>query len=340
MKNILYFIDKIIFKKGNLLFFFFLVSSFFSRLNSKIYFIDIFGQLGFQIIIGGILLFLILIIQKRLWTSMICMIICALLTIDILSSCNQCNAFLEDKSQNYNKIRLMTFNTGLSNDFKNIRELILFENPDIIQFQEVTPQIHDKIKSLKSFFPYNTGLSKPTKQSSSIILSKYPLKNNKIVDYHTVLTKVILDETELTIIGIHLSPPLNRLLLNLYVDMYANYTNLTRPQTLPLVNLDIAIKQMEYLKTLVDNTNQNLILMGDLNMTATSKRFTNFLKDTNLYTFISYKNPTATWPTFLPKFFGIQLDHVLFSKNFKVTKKKTSDHFGSDHRPLIVDLAF
>ena len=119
MKNILNFINKIVFKRGNLIFFLFLVSVFFSRLNTEFYFIDIFGQLGFQIIIGGILLFLILIIQKRLWMSMICMIICALLTIDILSSCNQCNAFLKDKSQNYNKIRLMTFNTGLSNDFKD-----------------------------------------------------------------------------------------------------------------------------------------------------------------------------------------------------------------------------
>ena len=340
MKNIRTSLNKTMFMSANILFFFFLVSSFFSRLNSKIYFIDIFGQLGFQIIIGGILLFLILIIQKRLWTSMICMIICALLTIDILSSCNQCNAFLKDKSQNYNKIRLMTFNTGLSNDFKNIRELILFENPDIIQFQEVTPQMHDKIKSLKSFFPYNTGLSKPTKQSSSIILSKYPLKNNKIVYYHTVLTKVILDETELTIIGTHLPAPLNQLLLNLYVDMYANYTNTTKLQELPPVNLGLAIKQMEYLKTLVDNTNQNLILMGDLNMTATSKRFTNFLKDTNLYTYISYKHPTFTWPTFISSYLGIQIDHILFSKNFKVIGKKTANHFGSDHRPLIVDLAY
>ena len=340
MKNILHFIHKIVFKRGNLLFFFFLVSSFFSRLNSKIYFIDIFGQLGFQIIIGGILLFFILLILKRLLASLICILICILLTIDILLSCNQCNAFLEDESQNYNKIRLMTFNTGFSNDFENIFELILFEKPGVIQFQEVSSQMQDKLKSLKLLFPYNTGLDKPLEDFSSIILSKYPLKNTKVVDNYTVLTKVLLDETELTIIGIHLSPPIDQLLLNLYVDLYFKYSNTTKPQSFPLVSLDLAIKQMEYLKTLVDNTNQNLILMGDLNMTATSKRFTNFLKDTNLYTFISYKNPTATWPTFLPKFFGIQLDHVLFSKNFKVTGKKTSDHFGSDHRPLIVDLAF
>ena len=333
-------IYKIIFKRRNVLFLFFLVSCFLSRLNSKFYLIDIFGQLSFQIIICGILLFFILLILKRLLASVICILICILLSIDILLSCDQCNAFLEDKSQSYNKIRLMTFNTGFSNNFKNIRELILFEKPDVINFQEVSPQIQDKLKSLKSLFPYNAGLDKPLEHLSSIILSKYPLKNNKVVDYYTVLTKVILDETELTIIGVHLPAPLNQLLLNLYVDMYSNYTNTTRPQTLPLVNLDIAIKQMEYLKTLVDNTNQNLILMGDLNMTATSKRFTNFLKDTNLFTYTSIVNPIFTWPAFLPNYLGIQIDHVLFSKNFKMINKKTTKSFGSDHRPLIVDLAF
>ena len=264
MKNILNFMYKNIFKRDNLLLFFFLLSSFLSRLNSQFYFIDLLGHLGFQIIIGGILLSFFFLILKRLLASTICILICVLLTIDILSSCNHCNAFLEDKSQNYNKIRLITYNTGLSNDFKNLRELILFEKPDIVHLQEVSLQMQDELKSLESLFPYNTGLDKPFDLFSSIILSKYPLiKSNKNFDNYTVLTKVILDETELTIIGIHLSPPLNQLLLNLYVDMYANYTNTTRPQTLPLVNLDIAIKQMEYLKTLVDNTNQNLILMGD-----------------------------------------------------------------------------
>ena len=340
MTNILHFINKVIFKRGNLLLFFFLLACFFSRLNSQFYLIDIIGQLGFQIIIGGILLFFVLLILKRLLASLICISICILFTIDILLSCNQCNAFLDDKSQNYNKIRLMTFNTGFSNDFENIFELILFEKPGVIQFQEVSSQMQDKLKSLKLLFPYNTGLDKPLEDFSSIILSKYPLKNTKVVDNYTVLTKVLLDETELTIIGIHLSPPIDQLLLNLYVDFYFKYSNTTKPQSFPLVSLDLAIKQMEYLKTLVDNTNQNLILMGDLNMSTTSKRFTNFLKDTNLYTYASYKYPTFTWPAFISSYLGIQIDHVLFSENFKMIRKKTTNHFGSDHRALIVDLAF
>jgi len=340
MTNIFHFINKVIFKRGNLIFFFFLLACFFSRLNSQFYLVDIIGQLGFQIIICGILLFIILLMLKRLLASLICISICVFLTIDIFSSCKQCNAFLDDKSQNFNKIRLMTFNTGFSNDFENIFELILFEKPEVVQFQEVSLQMQNKLKSLKSLFPYNTGLDRSLEYLSSIVLSKYPLKDIKIVDNYTVLTKVLLDKTELTIIGIHLSAPLNHQLLNLYADLYFKYSTADKPRPLPQLGLDIAMKQMEYLKTLVDNTNQNLILMGDLNMTTTSKRFTNFLKDTNLYTYASYKPSTFTWPAFVPGYLGIQIDHVLFSENFKVIRKKTANHFGSDHRPLLVDLAF
>ena len=319
MTNIIHFINKIVFKRGNIFFFFFLVSYFFTHLNSQFYLIDIFGQLSFQILVGGILLFFILLIFKRLLASMFCFLICVLLTIDILSSCNQCDAFLEDKSQSYNKIRLMTFNVSHKNQFKDFEkflEMILLEKPDIIQFQELTPQAQDKLKSLKPFFPYNTGINKPMHNMDSVILSKYPLKNNRIENNHALITNLVLDDKELTIIGIHLYGPM-----------------------LP-TEFNLAIEGMRSLKSLVRNINQNLILMGDLNMTATSKRFTNFLKETNLYTYTSYKHPTFTWPTILPSFLGIEIDHVLFSKNFKVIKKKTTNHFGSDHRPLIVDLVF
>ena len=312
-------IYRILFKRGNIPFFFFLVSCFLSRLNSEFYLVDIFGQLSFQILIGGILLFFILLILKRLLTSVICILICILLTIDILSSCNRCNAFLKDNSPIHNKIRLMVFNINHENQIKNFEtllELILFEKPDIILFQEVSPQAQEKLKSLESFFQYKIGPKNPASPFASIILSNYALKENKEVDHFAISTNVIIDGMELKIIGYHLFPQFNQELFNL------------------------AMKQTEYLKTLVKNTNQNLILMGDLNMTSVSKRFTNFLKEANLYTYISYKSPTFTWPTFLPSYLGIQVDHVLFSKNFKMISKKTTDYFESDHRPLIVDLAF
>ena len=93
-----------LFKKENIPFFLFLIACFFSRLNSKFYLVDIFGQLSFQILICGIILFFIYLIFKRLFISIFCILFCIFLTIDIFSSCNRCNAFINDKSQIHKKI--------------------------------------------------------------------------------------------------------------------------------------------------------------------------------------------------------------------------------------------
>ncbi|MBO6491430.1 MAG: endonuclease/exonuclease/phosphatase family protein [Pelagibacteraceae bacterium] len=319
MKGSLAFIDRTVFKKGNILFFFFLIVCFFSRLDLQIFFIDIFSHLGFQIFIGGILLFFILLFLKRFWASIICIFVCIVFTADILLSCNHCNAVLKDRSQIQNKLRLISFNISYENpveNFKNIREMILSEKPDIVQFQEFSPQMQDKIKTLGSILPYSTELNKPKGPFDSLILSKYPLTNTRVDDNHAVITNLILNETEISIVGIHL----------LTGGTKKNFNN--------------ALQQISYLKTIISNTNKNLILLGDLNMTSTSKRFAKFLKETNLYTYTSYKNITSTWPAFMPNFLGIQIDHIIFSKNIKMVDKKTSNSFGSVHRPLIVELSY
>jgi endonuclease/exonuclease/phosphatase (EEP) superfamily protein YafD len=319
MKDISTFFDKTIFKSGNLLIYFFLIACFLSRLNSKIFFLDILSNLSFQILIGGIILIFILLFLKRFLAAIICIIFCAVYSFDILSTCNKCNAVLKDKSQNKNIIKLMIFNISYNNpteNFENIKSLILSEKIDILQFQEVSPQMNKKIRSLKSIFPYSTGLDKPLDLFDSLILSKYPLLNNEIGQHRLVQTNFILNEKKISILGIHLFPGGTQ------------------------VNLNYALQQTNYLKEAVNNINTNLILLGDLNMTSSSKRFTNFLKDTNLYTYSSFKNITSTWPAFLPNYLGIQIDHVLFTKNFRLISKKIANNFGSDHRPLIVELAY
>jgi endonuclease/exonuclease/phosphatase (EEP) superfamily protein YafD len=319
MKGNLAFIERTVFKKGNILFFFFLIACFFSRLDSQIFFIDIFSHLGFQILIGGILLFFILLFLKRFWASVICIFVCIVFTADILSFCNHCNAVLKDRSQIRNKLRLISFNISYKNpveNFESIREMILSEKPDIVQFQEFSPQMQDKIKTLRSIFPYSTEIDKPKDPFDSLILSKYPLTYTKVEENHAVITNLILNEAEISIVGIHL----------LTGGTKKNFNN--------------ALQQISYLKTMVSNTNKNLILLGDLNMTSTSKRFAKFLKETNLYTYTSYKNITSTWPAFVPNFLGIQIDHILFSNNFKMVDKKISNSLGSVHRPLVVELSY
>ena len=57
-------------------------------------------------------------------------------------------------------------------------------------------------------------------------------------------------------------------------------------------------------------------------MIAVSKKFTDFLTITDLYADISYKNSAFTWPDYLPYYFSIKLDYVLFLKHFKMLIKK------------------
>ena len=72
MKNILNFIfDGILLLGKNILLIIFLLSSILSRLETKNFFIDIFGQLSFQILLGGALLVIILIFIKKLCLTLI-----------------------------------------------------------------------------------------------------------------------------------------------------------------------------------------------------------------------------------------------------------------------------
>ena len=327
----------------NIFFIFFLVFSILSRLETKNFFIDIFSQISFQILLGGILLLIISIILRKLWVSIFCILVCVLLAADILPPCKNCNALLKDELQTYNKIRLMTYNTSYntdydlpkwflflensliknkssklnkSNDLKNLHELILIENPDIIQFQEVTPNFKEKLKSLELTFPYNVGFNKFVGITESIILSKYPIKKNNNSNNDSILTKIIVNGVELNILSAHLYSGLNQYRFNL------------------------ANEQILTLKKLINDISENIILIGDLNMTPVSTRFNKFVEDSNLYTYTSFLKPTFSWPSYLPSYLGIQIDHVLYSENFKMIRKKTTIHLGSDHRPLIVDLAY
>ena len=326
------------------LFIIFLLSYILSRLNTENFFIDIFNQLSFQILIGGIILFLILLFIRKFKTSIACILICLILAVEILPNCKNCNSYVKMNPQNDTKIRLMTFNTSYavdstlpnwfisleefliknknlkSEDTENLeilRNLILTENPDIVQFEETTSEFRDKIEYFESIFPYRYIVKYEYPNiADSVILSRYPFKKNNSTDNDPVISTIIIKEAELNILSVHLYSGINQTRFN------------------------IANKQIETIKNQIKDQNQNLIVIGDFNMTPISRRFINFLEEANLYTYTSFLNHTSTWPAFLPNYLGIQIDHVLFSENFKVIKKKTIKNLGSDHRALIVDLVF
>ena len=327
------FLDKTIFKTGNTLIYFFILSCIISRANLNYYFFDILSQLGFQIFIGGFFLIIILLFLKRFKAAIICFVINFIFLFDILYSCKNCNAVVGKDLKNKNNLKIIIFNLEYSNsieNFEKIRKMIILENPDIIQLAETSGRLSGEVKKLKKQYPHTLNLDKRKDIFDTVIFSKYPLKNKKDLTDNIVAATVVKNNKQFNLISVHFVPIANKL------------------------HTEIANRQMAAAIDYIKINKGDYILIGDLNMTMTSKRFTNFLNETNLYTYVSLVKPTSTWPAkmqlrFAPEYvlienfpnvLGIQIDHVLYSSKFRLIDKKITNSYGSDHRGLIVNLTY
>jgi endonuclease/exonuclease/phosphatase (EEP) superfamily protein YafD len=81
--------------------------------------------------------------------------------------------------------------------------------------------------------------------------------------------------------------------------------------------------------------NGRLVLAGDLNLTPWSPRFARLLTETGLDDSGLRRGlaPTWLWP------FGLAIDHVLVGAGLVALDNHLGPELGSDHRPVIVDLA-
>ena len=80
------------------------------------------------------------------------------------------------------------------------------------------------------------------------------------------------------------------------------------------------------------------IVLGDLNITSWSSVFKTLLQKGGL---IQAKNKEFwqnTWPSFLPQWLGIPIDHTLISPNIRLKDRKIITDLGSDHRAVLTQL--
>lgn len=81
----------------------------------------------------------------------------------------------------------------------------------------------------------------------------------------------------------------------------------------------------------------SVIVVGDLNITAWSPYFQEFLRMAGLRDTQEGFGAQWTWPTRLP-LMGVSIDHCLVSPEVAVVNRRVGPPIGSDHLPLLVDL--
>ena len=76
------------------------------------------------------------------------------------------------------------------------------------------------------------------------------------------------------------------------------------------------------------------IVVGDFNATPWSAGLRAFRSENELSGF----NTRATWPIWLG-FAGIPIDHAFVSRDLGILEIETGPDIGSDHRPILIDVA-
>lgn len=224
----------------------------------------------------------------------------------------QNNTNNKDKNISITCINLYSANTNIN----KVEQFILSGNSDILVLLEMTPEWEKELQKIIVTYPYKKVITR-TDNFGIAVLSKINGQFNDRVFYFSSVPSIIgtffIENSPVTIIAAHPRPPVNK---KQFLERNA---------------------QLAGLGSNIYEFSNNLILIGDLNMTSYSKHFSDLKKSLNLTDTRSGFGILPTWPTQLKPLY-ITLDHCLISGDLKVYNRKTGINIGSDHLPIIVEL--
>lgn len=221
------------------------------------------------------------------------------------------------------RLRVLTFNLhGRSTDTEALRSFIDREQPDIILLSEAPSGI-DFLQDIAGRYPYRI-----TEQQGVpldvVLISRWRIQDwsadRSVAQFRSVLKAQLCPPDSigrcLTFIGLHADQP---------------FGDGARRQQM---QLDIAAREIE------DRTGSDpILLMGDLNMAPWSRRFRAFVGRTGLRDTSTARHLSATWSSRCP-LLGLPIDHILIGSSFEVRKNWIGEDLGSDHFPVLAELAF
>jgi endonuclease/exonuclease/phosphatase (EEP) superfamily protein YafD len=221
------------------------------------------------------------------------------------------------------KIRVMSSNLLDTNS--NVAALapqIRAQRPDILVLEEATPRTLGAIETsgVLADFPHREVHAQP-EPFGIAVFSRFPLVDpdiRQVANLPSLQLTVRVDAArQFRLFAIHTLSPINR-----------DYTSRWR-------------RQLDRLRADVALTGMPVVLAGDFNATRDHRPFerllTHHLRDAHDVVGAGWAPTWNVTSLFAPPL--LRIDHVLASPQFAVTRYRTGTEFGSDHKPVIVDLA-
>ncbi len=214
-------------------------------------------------------------------------------------------------------VKLLAVNVEWRNrSSERLLELIRAESPDAVLVVEYTDEWGARLEPIFADYPYRVQL--PDERAFGIaLLSRLPLRDVRpflLESTPAIDATLVAPAGALRLIGVHLRPP-------------------TDPRS--AAERD---RQLDALAALVARIDGPLVVAGDFNLTPYSPYFEDLVDATGLRDSRTGSGPGFTWPSFFP-LLGIPIDHCLVSPDVHVAAFRRLSAFGSDHYPIVVELA-
>ncbi len=216
-------------------------------------------------------------------------------------------------ASNERKLRLMTFNTWLSNkDWRAVKDEIRRHKPDIVTLMEFGKEKQRAFNDLKSDYPYSVHCINKH-YCHMALMSKFPLYdvNTRIIWRGPAFIRARLGKEfgRIYIFGLHSTRPPH-----------------VRSQVVQLRAMGKLLKRLAGRK----------IVMGDFNSTP----FANLLSTFSAQSGLKRITHLPTWPARYGPFPQLAIDHVFLSPGMRrLSSARIGNSAGSDHYPAIVDVA-
>jgi len=303
-----------------------------SLLAEWYWFFDLFSHFANQYMVGGFSLFFLLLLLKKYKHATICLAI-ALFTLAetrfILQNPLQFFSPYETESMiEDNRITIVQYNHNIRNtDLNAFLEWVWINQNktnlfDIIVLQEASRHTASHANELRKLYPHQIHEHRNT-PFGMVLLSKHPIEHYQIMPFDgmpyrnfLLRAKINTPKASVTVYALHAIPPGGRI------------SSRQRNKELEISANKIA-----------NDISENIIFIGDWNLTPTSPHFHKLKKKSKLefQSFGLFLNPTWANNHYF-NFLKIPIDHVMHSTNMRVLEKTVGSAFGSDHQTLITTL--
>ncbi|MGH8175032.1 MAG: endonuclease/exonuclease/phosphatase family protein [Steroidobacter sp.] len=213
--------------------------------------------------------------------------------------------------------RLVSFNIWFRNDDDaGVAGYLRQTGADAIVLQEAIEPVARRLHALLPTYPYahfdRSGYG-------AVVFSKWPLISasaQPLASHGSQAAHVQIDwrGSVVTLVGVHLHWPFG-------------------PRNARLRN-----QELLGVAAIASAATGPLLIAGDFNVTPWSPYFQNALAQSGMNDCARGNGFASSWPSYAT-WIGIRIDHCLASRHWRVIDVRTGPHVGSDHRPVIADLA-